>query len=75
MNFLNHLDSVKMVDSRVQSNLIHHHDTSFLDFWFKGLDGVGDVRCSHYVTFMFDGALDDGYVVGVWNEGDDEVVF
>jgi hypothetical protein len=42
---------------------------------FEGLDCIGDVTSRNDVTFMFNGAFDDDDVVGVWNEGDDQVVF
>jgi hypothetical protein len=41
---------------------------------FKGLDFIGNVTCGDDVTFELDGAVDDGDVVGVGDEGDDEVV-
>lgn len=75
MDLVDGLDSVEMVDTRIETNLIHDNNPCLLDFSFQLPDGRADVAGGHNVGLALDGSFDDIDVVSVWNERDDEVVF
>lgn len=68
------LDGVQVIDTRVKTNLVHNDNTSLLRLLIELSDSRGNVAGSHNVGLAFDGGLNDGGVVGVGDERDDEVV-
>ena len=62
-----------MVDTRVQTNLVHDDDTSLLALFLERLHGRGNVRGGDHVLLVPNGRLDDRGVVDVGDEGDDEI--
>lgn len=62
-----------MVDSWVETDLVHDRDASILTLLVQSLHDIADVARRHNVLLVADGALDDIGVEGVGNEGDDEV--
>lgn len=68
------LDSIQMIDTRVKTDLVHNDDTSLLRLLVELSDSRGNVAGSHNVGLALDGGLDDGGVVGIGDERDDEVM-
>ena len=62
-----------MVDTRVQTNLVHDGDTSLLALLIQLHHGGGDVAGRDDVLLLADGRLDDGGVECVGDERDDNV--
>ena len=73
VDFIDRLDGVEMINTGVQPNLVHDDDSSSLDFGVEGADGGGDVAGGDDVGLSLDGGLDDGDVVGVRDQRDDQV--
>lgn len=72
---MNGLDGPEVVDSRVESDLVEDQDAGVDGLLVESLHGVRDVRsCDDVDVLVPDGGLDDEGVVGVGDEGDDEVV-
>jgi hypothetical protein len=74
MNFVNCFDSVQMIDTRVEADLVHDDDPCFLCLRVELPHSGRNVAGSHNMSFALDCRLDNGCVVRVWNEGNDEVV-
>lgn len=74
VNIIDGLDGVEVVETRVKTDLVHDGDTSLLDLGFKGTDSVRNVRGCDDVDLVFASGLDDGSVVDVRNERDNNVV-
>lgn len=74
MDLVDLLDSVKVVDSRIKTNLVEHRDASLNASRFELLHGVRNVRGRDDVLLELDGRLDDSRVVGIRNERDHEIV-
>ena len=68
------LDRVQVVHPRVESGLVQHYDPRAFDLVLEFADSGADVARRHDVCLAFDRRLDDVDVVGVRDEGDDEVV-
>jgi len=76
VNLVNSLDSPKVINSRVQPNLVEHQHTSIDGLLVKSLHRVRDVRGGNDVDVLVsDGGFDNEGVVGVRDEGNDEIVF
>ncbi len=63
-----------MVDSRVQSDLVHNCDSCILALLIKLQHGRGDIRCGNNVLFLADSRFDNGSMVCIWDQTDDQVV-
>ena len=74
MNLVDGLDSVQVVDTRVQADLVEDGDAGILGLLVESHHGLGDVGCGDNMLLDLDGGLDDDGVEGVGNEGDDQVV-
>ena len=74
VSVINGLDSVQVVDSRVETDLVHDCDTSLDDFRLECLHSIRNVAGGNYVLLVSDSGLDDIGMVDVWDQGDDEVV-
>lgn len=74
MDLADGLNSVQVIDTRVKADLVHNDDTSLLRLLVEFSDSRGNVAGGHNVGLPFDGGLDDGGVVGIGDERDDEVV-
>lgn len=75
MDFVNGLDSIEMIKTGVKTDLIHDGDSSFLGCGVQFHHCWGDVGCGYDVLLSLDAGLDDGSVVGVWNERNGDIVF
>jgi hypothetical protein len=75
VNSVNHVNSVKVVDSGVETDLVENSDTGLNSFLLKGLHGVRNIGSSDDVLLELDSGLDDVGVLSVGDERDDEVVF
>ena len=75
VNSVDHVNSVKVINSGVETDLIQDGDTSIDSFLLECLHRVGDVGSGDNVLLELDGRLDDVGVLSVRDERDDEVVF
>ena len=73
-NLRNGLDSVQVVDTRVQTNLVHDSDTSLLAVLVQLHHGRGDVRGRDNVLLGTDGRLDNQGVESVGDQGYGDIV-
>lgn len=62
-----------LTHSRIDANLVHDRDSSFLDFFLKLLHCRRDVAGRDNILLVADSALDDVYVECVGDETDDYV--
>lgn len=62
-----------MVDTRVQTDLVHDHDPGLLALVLERLHGRRDVAGGDDVLLVPDGRLDDGSVVDIRDQADDQV--
>ncbi len=74
MNVVDGLDGVKVVKTRVETDLVHDGDTSLLDLALESTDSVRDVRGGDDVDLVLASGLDDSSMVDVRDERDDDVV-
>lgn len=74
MYSIDELNSVTVVDSRVQSDLVENGDSSLDASGFQLLHRVRDVRSRDDILLELDGGLNDVDVESVRDEGDDEIV-
>jgi hypothetical protein len=74
VDLINDLDSVQMIDTGIKTNLVHYDDTSRLCLRIQLLHSWGDVTGSDHMRLALDRGLDDIGVMGVGNEGDDDVI-
>ena len=74
MDLVDELHGVQVVDTRVEANLVHDHDTSLLDLLLKLTDPRADIARRDHIRLALDRGLDDGNMVDVRNERDNEVV-
>lgn len=75
MDFLNRLDSVKVINTRVQADLIHDNDSSFLCLSIQLAHGGGNVARGNNMGLSLDSGLDDSSVISVRDERDHQVMF
>lgn len=75
MDFLNRLNSVKVIDTRVQADLIHDNYSSFLCLGIQLAHGGGNVARSDNMGLSLDSGLDDSGVISVRDERDHQVMF
>lgn len=74
MNLVDELHCVQMIDTGVETNLIHDHDSGLLDLIFKFTDAVANVARGYNVRLALDGGLDNGDMVDVRNKRNDKIV-
>lgn len=74
MGIIDGLDSIQVVDSRVETDLVHYCDTSLDDFRLECLHGIRDIAGSDHVLLVSDSGFDDIGMVDVGDQRDDEVV-
>ena len=74
MNLTDRLDSIQVIDSRVEPDLIHYDNPGFLSLFIKLPDRRRDVASRDDVRLALDGCLDHGGVVRVGDEGDNKIV-
>lgn len=74
VHLVDRLDSIQVVNTGVEANLVHNNDPCLLGFLVEGAHGWGDVRGRNNVRLALDGSLNDCRVVGERYKGDDEVV-
>jgi len=75
MNLVNRLDGVEVVNTRVETDFVQHHDSGSLSFFIEGTHRGGYIAGGDNMSLSFDGGLDDRSMESVGNEGNDEVVF
>jgi hypothetical protein len=75
MDFLDRLDSVKVVNTWVQANLVHDDDSRFLRLGVQLAHGGGNVARGDDMGLSLDGGLDNSGVKGVRDERNYQVVF
>ncbi|KAH3667614.1 hypothetical protein OGATHE_003137 [Ogataea polymorpha] len=69
------LDGVQVVDTWVQADLVHHDNAGLLDGWLQLSQSRRDVGGGDDVGVLrLDCSPDDGSVVDVWNQRDDNIV-
>ena len=73
VDFGDGLDGVEMVDSGIETDFVHDGDAGFAAALVESLHGWRHVAGCHDVLALADGGLDDGGVVGVGDQADDEV--
>lgn len=74
MDLLNSLDSVKVINSWVQTDLVHNCDSCILALLIKLQHGWGDIRCGNDVLQLAYSRSDNGGMVRIWDQTDDQVV-
>ena len=74
MNLVNGLDSPQVVYSWVDTNLVEADQTSVLELLVESLHLRVDIRGGNNVSLFGESSLHDTCVVGVWDEGDNDVV-
>lgn len=67
------LDSVEVVDTRVETNLVKDSDSGLLRLLVECHHGLGNVGSGDNILLLVDGGLDDLCVEGVWDQRDDQV--
>jgi hypothetical protein len=75
MNLANGFDSVQVVDTRIDTNLVQHGDASILCLLLEFTNGRRYIACGDDVCSAFDSRPNDSRMVDKWDEGDNEVVF
>jgi hypothetical protein len=68
------LDCIQMINTRIESNLIHYNYASFLHFAIKFPNFGRDVTGGDDVGLAFDCRLNNDSMECEWNEGDDKIV-
>ncbi|KAH3669334.1 hypothetical protein OGAPHI_001455 [Ogataea philodendri] len=69
------LDGIQVVNTWVQTDLVHDNNTGFLDRWLQLLQSWRDVRGGHDIGMLgLDGSLDNASVVDVWDQRDHNIV-
>jgi hypothetical protein len=74
MNFVNHLDGVEVIHTRINAHLVQNGNTGGLGLIIKLPDGIRDVTRRHDVCTTLDSSLNDSGMISVWNERNDNVV-
>lgn len=74
MNLVDGLHSVKVINTRIETDLVHHDDPSRLSLGIKLPHGGGYITSSDDVGLPFNGRLDDRCVMSIRNERNDEIV-
>src|SRR3954468_15217026 len=74
MNLVNCLDSVQMVHPGINANLVHDNNAGGTSLRIKGTHSRRDITGGDDVGLSLDSGFDDGGVISVRNEGDDEVM-
>jgi hypothetical protein len=72
-SILTDLDGTNVVDTRVQTDLVHNNDSGVLGLLLESLHGGRNVRSGDNVLLVPDSALNNSSVVDVRNEGNHEV--
>lgn len=73
MNLVNRLNSVQVINTRVQTNLVHDRDTGILGLLVKLLHRRGNIAGGDDVLLVADGGLDDEFVVCVGDKRDGDI--
>jgi len=68
MDFIDFLDCIKVIDTRVYTNLIQNGDARLLCSRVQGLDGRAVVAGGNHIFLALDGQLSNLGVVDVWNQ-------
>ena len=74
VHLLDGLDGVKVVDTGVETDLVHDGDARGLGLGVKLHHGGRDIAGGDDILLVADGRLDDGGVEGVGDQADDEIV-
>ena len=72
-SILTDLDGTNVVDTRVQTDLVHNNDSGVLGLLLESLHGRRNVRSGDNVLLVPDSALNNSSVVDVRDEGNHEV--
>ena len=75
MNLINRLDSVQMVETRIQPNLVEHNAPSILGSLIELPPRRAPIAGSDNMRLALDSGLDHLRVVGVRNQRDNEIMF
>lgn len=67
MDFINCLNRVQMINTRIQPDLVHNHDARLLRLLVKLPHSRRDIAGGNNVCLSLDGGLNDGCVVRVWD--------
>ena len=62
-----------MVDTRIQTDLVHDRNACVDDLLFQLLHGVRDVTSCDYILLLADRRLDDCGMESIGNQGNDQV--
>ena len=68
MHFGNSLNSVQVVDTGIEADLVHDDDTGILDRLVEFAHGGRDVARGDNVGLALDGSLNHGSMIGVGDE-------
>lgn len=74
MDFVNRLDGVQVVNTGVQANLVEHNDACIFGSLIELPHGGADIAGGDDMGLALDSGLDHLCVVGVRNQGDNEIV-
>ena len=70
---MNSLDSPKVINTRIDTNLVHDGDTSSLGLSIKLHHSRRDIAGCDNVLLVSDSRLDDGGMEGIWDQTDHEI--
>lgn len=74
VDLLDGLDGVEVIDSGIETDLVHDNNTGVLDLLLKSFDSRRDVTGGDDVLLVTDSGLDDLDVVDVRDQRDDNIV-
>lgn len=74
MDLVNGLDGVEVVNTGIETDLVHDGDASLLSLGVQLSHGRRDVTCGNDMLLVADGGLDDSSVVCVGDQADGQVV-
>lgn len=74
MHFVNGLDGIEMVNTGIETNLVHNRDASILCLLVELHHGGRHIAGSDDMLLLADSGLDDSGVEGIGDQADDEVM-
>lgn len=73
MYLMNRLDSPKVINTRINTNLVHDSDTSSLGLSIKLHHSRRDIAGCDNILLVSDSGLDNGGMEGIWDQTDHEI--
>jgi hypothetical protein len=74
VDFIDRLDGVEVIDTRVKADFVHNNDTGFTSSSIEFTHRRRHITRRDNVSLALDSGFDDGGVVGVRNEGNNKIM-